>query len=406
MLKNKFLNNKLILFVSILSLIISSAVISINANWFDPGDGTDLTPPTLYITDPKFSFTTDRSITLKWTAWDEDSGINKYYVKLDGGSWLYKGLLTSHTFNNLALGSRTFSVKAYDNNNNYAIKSKTVSIEIDTTQPTLTIISPNADEIYGTSVTVTWSASDRFGISKYYVKLGEGSWIYKGLATSHTFSGLSKGKKTFHVKAYDNNNNDNTKSVSVEVMESGNYMIQLQSTHLAEWDYNHPWLDSYATATITLNYKVWFNFDESTRRVTYTSFWYRTDVSIYGSFISRTPYPHPLWDHYNTWVYNSIYGNVHTVEEPATIEISGDLSFYRELSGSIESGQYNTGKIYVGLNYKCALVYFNELWELECKQKIDGSFYLPATYSTYMYKYVSTEYRYGLLSSLCTLTAV
>jgi hypothetical protein len=251
----------------------------------------------------------------------------------------------------------------------------------DTTPPTLTILTPSSNQIYGTSVTVTWSAYDASGIGKYYVKVDTGNWILKNLGTTHTFTGLTPGKRTFSVKAYDTKNNYVTKSKTDFIVSDENY-IHLQSIHKTEFYIN---TNKYCYATISMDYKVWFDFDTTTRRVTYTYFHYITQISLYNSpsypMLSRVGFD--LWDYYCTWVFDSYYGDVHTIENPAQVQVLAPIQYGRELEGDLTEGDYNIYKIYVGLNYYCGIMVNGGAWEIQCKMKCDGVPYLNCYFSTY-----------------------
>jgi len=279
----------------------------------------------------------------------------------------------------------------------------------DTTPPTVTFSSPVTSQVYGRTVTVSWSGYDASGVSKYYVKVNGGSWILKNLATSHTFYSLTPGVRTFYVKAYDTKNNYGVTSRVGSVLAGGEYYVHLQSSHKTVF---YPGLDPEAYATITIDYKIWFTFTESTRKVTYTDVEYLTQVSYQNSdnypILGRA---NPtLYDAYCTWVYSSYYGEVHTPSEPSMILVTGNLGFERDFDRDISSeGWYNNNRFYAGLNYYCGILVNVEIWEIQCKIKCDGSPLYNLQSSTYTPGPPGgsgIEWNDYLLYSYCTLYEV
>ena len=57
---------------------------------------------------------TGRSVVVSWVGSDSFTGIEAYYVRVDGGQWIEKGSATSHTFAGHFGASHTYSVKARD----------------------------------------------------------------------------------------------------------------------------------------------------------------------------------------------------------------------------------------------------------------------------------------------------
>ena len=101
----------------------------------------------------------------------------------------------------------------------YEAKYVTINaIEVDSTNPTISISSPYDGQPFTTSaVTVSGSASDAGGLSKVEVKVGSGSWQLASLSgTLWTKSvTLAPGSNTIYVKATDTSNNIKEASVVV-----------------------------------------------------------------------------------------------------------------------------------------------------------------------------------------------
>jgi len=107
----------------------------------------------------------------------------------------------------------------------YVGATSTYELEVeieDNIPPTLSITSPtNGTEIKSPSVSVTWTGSDAdTGIDHYEVRLDDGSWGSVGTAISHTFSSVSDGSHTIHIKAVDGAENSKTALVNFTVNTS------------------------------------------------------------------------------------------------------------------------------------------------------------------------------------------
>ncbi len=101
----------------------------------------DAVNPMLSITEPVGGeiLNTD-SVTVSWTASDAGSGIDRYDVRIDGGSWIDVGTATAHDFAGLSDGEHTVDVKAVDNAGNEV--SATVTFDVDTLSPEVSEHSP------------------------------------------------------------------------------------------------------------------------------------------------------------------------------------------------------------------------------------------------------------------------
>ena len=183
-----------------------------NANFSIVYFTVDTTNPTITITYPQSGdWLMDNNVTITWYANDTGSGIDHYEIHCynstwDSG-WIDVGLNTSYTFTDLADGSYTVEVMAYDKAGNSG--SDSVNFGVDTVAPTVTITSPADGEYVNTSdVTINWNGNDATsGIDHYEIIImnstWNSSWINVGLSTSHTFLNLADGKYTVYVKAID-----------------------------------------------------------------------------------------------------------------------------------------------------------------------------------------------------------
>lgn len=94
--------------------------------------GIDVTKPTITIINPSTdSIVTSSDVSISWVGSDVTSGIERYEVKLDNGSWTNIGDLNSTTLNNVGDGSHSVTVRAYDKAGNYDDTSVTFTVNTD-----------------------------------------------------------------------------------------------------------------------------------------------------------------------------------------------------------------------------------------------------------------------------------
>ena len=93
------------------------------------------------------------------------------------------------------------------------------STTVDTTPPTISIISPTDNAwMRASAVNVTWQGSDALsGMDRYEVRLDGGPLAPVGLATSREFTGLADGPHAIDVIAFDRAGNSRAANVSVRV---------------------------------------------------------------------------------------------------------------------------------------------------------------------------------------------
>jgi hypothetical protein len=179
----------------------------------------DTTPPAATITSPSEGQKIQSStVTVAWSGSDGGSGIEKYEVKLDSGSWLSKGVLTTHSFTNVSNGSHTVYLKATDNAGNSKEYTRSFSIitsspnETDRVAPTVsvTIRLSHLNKTQTAAFTVVASDdTDGSGIANvtlFVDGVAVKTWTTAG---THTYSSgpYTEGVHTFYVEAFDNANN-------------------------------------------------------------------------------------------------------------------------------------------------------------------------------------------------------
>ncbi len=165
----------------------------------------DTTDPVVSITEPladdEFG---ESSVDIAWTGSDGGSGIAGYSIRVDEGSWVNVAMATTYTFDDLEDGDHMVEVMATDAAGNTA--SASVSFLVDTTMPSILIVSPTANALFGSaSVTVTWSAADAgSGLDVMEVRYDSTAWVeVPTTTTTYTFSSLPDGLHTLEICATD-----------------------------------------------------------------------------------------------------------------------------------------------------------------------------------------------------------
>ncbi len=174
----------------------------------------DTVDPTVSIDSPLPDSYNNGSMTLQWTSNDELSGIAYHEVSLDSGHILtLPSDVQSLVMNQMANGSHTVSVVAYDAAGNH--KEASVTFIVDTVKPTLSISWPVGSYNNTGSILVGLSAFDLSGIAGFKVSIDDGVESTVGSGTpSYTFTDLADGPHTINIKAIDLAGNINETSES------------------------------------------------------------------------------------------------------------------------------------------------------------------------------------------------
>jgi hypothetical protein len=177
----------------------------------------DVVKPTVTVTSPSNnSLNNTGSVTVHWTTADDRSGIKTVEYRLDGSDWMATIATGSHSWNGLADGPHTVSLRATDNAGN--ANTTSITFLVDTVKPTLTINSPsNNSHSNSGSVDVAWDADDLLsGVISIEYRLDGSDWI--GTSDSHfIWSDLADGAHTFLLRSTDNAGNVNTTLVTIFV---------------------------------------------------------------------------------------------------------------------------------------------------------------------------------------------
>ncbi|NLT38729.1 MAG: hypothetical protein GXX95_11345 [Methanomassiliicoccus sp.] len=151
--------------------------------------------PTPYLLTPYANIT--------WEAYDESYNITETLVYLDNAN----ALSTSLTWVNLTgLSDGRHTVTVWVINEVGSSAESSVVFYIDTTPPTLQIVSPNnGDYLNISEVTVTWQAYSAVGIAYYDVRMDSQPWLtpISYSRTSNTFSSVTNGQHNITVVAHD-----------------------------------------------------------------------------------------------------------------------------------------------------------------------------------------------------------
>jgi len=145
-----------------------------NPIWVEvlPSDTTPPTTPSLL--SPSSGYLTNNpAISFSWTAAsDSDSGVKDYQIQIDNNndfSSPERDVYVASTSYSTSLSDNVYywRVRARDNANNLGSFTSPWSFTIDSTPPTVTVISPNGGENWqaGTSQLIRWTASDNIGVT-------------------------------------------------------------------------------------------------------------------------------------------------------------------------------------------------------------------------------------------------
>jgi hypothetical protein len=175
----------------------------------------DVTPPSIWIVSPADgSFLSTTDVVVEWTGDDDLMGIMSYSVRLDGGGWIDKGLLTQYTLSDIAEGTHTFEVMAFDRALNWNQTATTFMIDV--TDPEITMITPSEGEYLSSGdIIAEWSGNDGgSGIEGYEFTYDGGASIDKELNTTQPLTGLEEGSHAILLIAHDRAGNHRMISVS------------------------------------------------------------------------------------------------------------------------------------------------------------------------------------------------
>ena len=168
-------------------------------------------------TNPTYTTKTSVSTYLSWS----DTDISSYCVTTESTSdnctWnSTSGTSVTGTYT-LTAGDETKTVYAYLKDNAGNISEQVVdTIILDTTVPTISSVTKTSD--VETSISVSVTASDTNGISKYYYSINSGSYT-SSTSSTYTFSGLTKGT-SYTIKVYVEDKAGNISTVTTKTFKT------------------------------------------------------------------------------------------------------------------------------------------------------------------------------------------
>ena len=176
----------------------------------------DTTEPSVKITNPSGGeYINTTTVTIEWTVSD-NFGLDHCEIRIDGGEWIDIRNVTNYTITGLSEGSHIIEVRVYDVAGN--IGEDSIMITIDITAPMITGVHPSEQfYINTTNVTLSWEAIDNYGIDRYYIRIGNDSWIDVGQKNEYFIEGLSEGINIIYIKAVDKAGNSDIVEVRVIV---------------------------------------------------------------------------------------------------------------------------------------------------------------------------------------------
>jgi len=146
-----------------------------NPIWVEvlPSDTTPPTTPSLLTPSNGYS-TNNPAISFSWTAAsDSDSGVKDYQIQIDNNndfSSPERDVYVASTSYSTSLSDNVYywRVRARDSANNLGLWTSSWSFTLDSTPPSVTIVSPNGGESWqaGTSQLIRWSATDNIGVTE------------------------------------------------------------------------------------------------------------------------------------------------------------------------------------------------------------------------------------------------
>lgn len=163
----------------------------------------DRTDPSVTMTAPSDgSYDTDGNVTITWVGSDDRSGVDYYWVSVDGTITSLPANATSYALEGLSDGTHTISVRAFDKagNNEWMV----ITVIVDTTAPVVTITAPgNGSYLDNSSVSASWTAQDATsGVALTQISLDGTTWTTVSNGP-YALSFSADGTYTVHVKVTD-----------------------------------------------------------------------------------------------------------------------------------------------------------------------------------------------------------
>ncbi len=199
--------------------------------------------PTISLAASTTNITVATTLNLTATA-NDNVGVSK--VEFYDGASLINSDASSPFSYSVALtsannGTKTFTAKAYDAANNVASSNSiSVTVNIDSTAPTVSLVSSSTNVTAAGNITLTATATDNVGVSK--IEFYDGTTLLNTdtvspFSYSVALTSANNGTKTYTVKAYDAANNvttSNAISVTVNIVPTLSLVASTTNMLIAE----------------------------------------------------------------------------------------------------------------------------------------------------------------------------
>ncbi len=148
------------------------------------------------------------SPTLTWVAGDNISGLDGFFISIDGDEFKWAGRNMEYTISDLLPGPHTVSIRVRDKAGNRV--NDTVYLTVDPDTPRIDIISPHEFYINNTgTIPFKWFADDDIsGISNFKIRWDSGDWIDIGEVREFEVEGLTEGSHHIYIRAFDSADNN------------------------------------------------------------------------------------------------------------------------------------------------------------------------------------------------------
>lgn len=160
----------------------------------------DLSAPTVTITSGPKDFSNVNSAQFTFEGKDGNLAITKFDCRLDGAAWA--ACASPKSYANLTEGLHTFEVRGYDQANNLSAPAAR-SWYVDLTPPSITFIKKPGPYISVSTTDFKYTVTDTgSGVDRVQCNL-DNAGFKECFADGTTLTGLTEGKHTFQVRAYD-----------------------------------------------------------------------------------------------------------------------------------------------------------------------------------------------------------